>query len=80
MSNGVSGPEPSPLGPPPPQLGTSEPPGGGDRFLLDVVKRSKTPRILVLNKVDLVDKPALLPRLEDLRAKGAAHLQALDRA
>ncbi|MGH9220672.1 MAG: GTPase, partial [Vicinamibacterales bacterium] len=25
--------------------------GGGDRFLLEVVKRSRTPRILVLNKV-----------------------------
>lgn len=42
----------------------SEPPGGGDRFLLDVVKRSKTPKVLVLNKIDLVEKPSLLPRLE----------------
>ena len=48
----------------------SEPSGGGDRFLMDVVKRSKTPRILVLNKVDAVDKPALLPRLVEYEKEG----------
>jgi GTP-binding protein Era len=47
-----------------------EPSGGGDRFLLDVVKRSKTPRVLVLNKVDAVDKPALLPRLVEYEKEG----------
>ena len=44
--------------------------GGGDRFLLDVVKRSRTLRILVLNKVDAVDKPALLPRLVEYEKEG----------
>ena len=44
--------------------------GGGDRFLMDVVKRSPTPRILVLNKVDAVDKPALLPRLVEYEKEG----------
>ena len=48
----------------------TEPSGGGDRFLLDVVKRSRTPRILVLNKVDAVDKPALLPRLVEYEKEG----------
>jgi len=48
----------------------SEPSGGGDRFLMDVVKRSKTPRILVLNKVDAVDKPSLLPRLVEYEKEG----------
>jgi GTP-binding protein Era len=48
----------------------SEPSGGGDRFLMDVVKRSKTPRILVLNKVDAVAKPALLPRLAEYEKEG----------
>ena len=52
----------------------TEPPGGGDRFLLDVVKRSKTPRILVLNKIDAVDKPALLPRLEEYGKEGFEEL------
>ena len=48
----------------------TEPPGGGDRFLLDVVKKANTPRVLVLNKVDLVDKPSLLPRLAQYHAEG----------
>ena len=48
----------------------SEPSGGGDRFLMEVVKRSKTPRLLVLNKVDAVDKPALLPRLVEYEKEG----------
>jgi GTP-binding protein Era len=52
----------------------SEPPGGGDRFLLDVVKRSKTPRVLVLNKIDLVDKPSLLPRLASYQEQGFGEL------
>jgi len=52
----------------------SEAPGGGDRFLLDVVKRSKTPKVLVLNKVDLVDKPALLPRLASYQEEGFEEL------
>jgi GTP-binding protein Era len=52
----------------------AEPSGGGDRFLLDVVKRSTTPRILVLNKVDAVDKPALLPRLVEYEQEGFTEL------
>ena len=52
----------------------AEPSGGGDRFLLDVVKRSKTPRILVLNKVDAVEKPALLPRLVEYESEGFEEL------
>lgn len=51
-------------------IDASEPSGGGDRFLLDLVKRSTTPRILVLNKVDLVEKPALLPRLLEYENEG----------
>lgn len=43
----------------------SEPGGGGDRFLMDVVKKTKAARVLVLNKVDLCDKASLLPRLAD---------------
>lgn len=48
----------------------SEPSGGGDQFLLDIVKKSKTPKVLVLNKVDLVEKTALLPRLAQYQAEG----------
>lgn len=43
----------------------SEPGGAGDRFLMDVVKKAKAPRVLVLNKVDLCDTASLLPRLAD---------------
>lgn len=52
----------------------TEPSGGGDRFLLEVVKRSKTPRVLVLNKVDAVDKRALLPRLVEYEKEGFEEL------
>jgi GTP-binding protein Era len=51
-------------------IDASEPSGGGDRFLLDVVKRSKTPRVLVLNKVDAIDKKELLPRLLEYEQEG----------
>jgi GTPase len=37
--------------------------GPGDRFLLNLLKDVKTPTILVLNKVDLIDKLRLLPLL-----------------
>jgi GTP-binding protein Era len=39
-------------------------PGPGDRYLLTLLKDVKTPAILVLNKVDLVAKPKLLPIME----------------
>lgn len=39
--------------------------GNGDRFVLDLVKQSEKPAILVLNKIDKVrDKNALLPLIE----------------
>jgi GTPase len=42
----------------------SEPPGGGDRYVMELVRQVKVPRVLALNKVDLVEKPALLPLIE----------------
>ncbi len=42
----------------------TEPPGAGDRFVLDLVKRSGVTTILVLNKIDRVRKPALLPIIQ----------------
>lgn len=41
----------------------SEPPGAGDRFLMDMLRHVRVPRVLALNKADLVDKPTLLPRM-----------------
>ena len=55
-------------------IDASEASGGGDRFLLDLVARSKTPRILVLNKVDLVQKQNLLPRLLEFEKEGFEEL------
>ena len=37
--------------------------GKGDRFLLDLVIQTKQPKILILNKIDLVAKARLLPML-----------------
>src|SRR5213082_673758 len=43
----------------------STPTGNGDRFVLDLVKQSEKPALLVLNKTDKVeDKSQLLPLLE----------------
>jgi GTP-binding protein Era len=55
-------------------IDASEESGGGDRFLLDLVSRSKTPRILVLNKVDLIQKQNLLPRLLEFEKEGFEEL------
>jgi GTP-binding protein Era len=55
-------------------IDASEASGGGDRFLLDLVARSKTPRILVLNKADLVQKQNLLPRLVEFEQEGFEEL------
>ena len=42
--------------------------GNGDRFVLDLVKRSEKPALLLLNKIDkLEDKSALLPLMDYYR-------------
>jgi len=38
--------------------------GKGNAYTLDLVGKAKGPRVLLLNKVDRVKKPALLPRIE----------------
>jgi GTP-binding protein Era len=42
----------------------SEPAGGGDRYLMDMLRKTAVPRILALNKIDVLPKPALLPLIE----------------
>jgi GTP-binding protein Era len=42
----------------------SEPIGKGDQFVLDLVSKTKAPVFLVLNKIDLLRKPKLLPIME----------------
>jgi GTPase len=48
----------------------SEPPGKGDRFVVDLVKDAAAPVFLILNKVDLVRKPRLLPIIERYHQEG----------
>ena len=45
----------------------SEPIGKGDRFLVDLVRPLTLPVVLVLNKIDLVAKPRLLPIIDWFR-------------
>ena len=53
----------------------SSPFGRGDAYLLDLVRQVRTPKVLALNKIDLVAKPRLLPLLE--RYAAALDLEAL---
>jgi len=47
-----------------------EPPGKGDRFVLDLVKHAKAPVFLILNKIDLVKKSRLLPIIQQYGESG----------
>jgi GTP-binding protein Era len=46
----------------------TEPPGKGDRYVLDLLKNVKAPVFLVLNKVDLIKKTRLLPMMQQYGA------------
>jgi GTPase len=41
----------------------AEPFGAGDKFVLDLLSRVEAPKVLALNKADLMKKPAILPRI-----------------
>src|SRR5262245_33468983 len=43
----------------------AEPTGKGDRFVRDLVKDVKAPVFLILNKIDLMRKPRLLPMIQE---------------
>lgn len=45
----------------------AEPPGKGDRFVVDLVKDVKAPVFLILNKIDLIRKSKLLPIIDRYR-------------
>lgn len=49
----------------------AEPPGKGDRFVLDLIKDATAPVILILNKIDTMKRHRLLPIIE--RYNGAAN-------
>lgn len=41
----------------------AKPFGGGDAFMLELLERARGPKLALLNKIDLVAKPKLLPRI-----------------
>jgi GTP-binding protein Era len=43
------------------------PPGAGDRFILEGIKKARLPVILVINKMDLIKKAELLPLMDQYR-------------
>ena len=45
--------------------------GRGDEYVLQLVKRSAAPVFLVLNKIDLMKRPRLLPLIDSYRGKAA---------
>jgi GTPase len=49
-------------------LNATETFGSGDRYITQAVAAAKLPAVVVLNKIDLVDGPGLVGRLEDARA------------
>ncbi len=49
----------------------SEAPGAGETFLLEMVGRAPGPKVAALNKIDLVNKGRLLPRIESFAESGA---------
>ena len=48
-------------------LSAAEKPGTGDQYIIDQFKNVSTPVILVLNKIDLVEKPDILPLIDMYR-------------
>jgi GTP-binding protein Era len=51
-------------------IDAAEPPGKGERFVLDLLKDAPAPVFLILNKVDLIRKPRLLPMIERYQQEG----------
>jgi GTP-binding protein Era len=45
-------------------IDATEAPGKGERFVLDLLKDAPSPVFLILNKIDLIRKPRLLPMIE----------------
>ena len=48
----------------------TEPPGKGDRFVLDLVKNATAPVFLILNKIDRIKKSRLLPLMKQYSELG----------
>ncbi len=48
--------------------------GSGDAFMLEWLAETESPRVVLLNKIDLVDKPLLLPRIARYAGAGFAEI------
>jgi GTPase len=48
-------------------IDVAEPPGKGDAFVIDLVRKAKRPVILILNKIDVIRKSKLLPIIDRYR-------------
>ena len=46
-------------------IDAAEPPGNGQRFVLDLMKSVRAPVFLILNKVDLIKRSRLLPMIDE---------------
>ena len=53
-------------------IDAAEAEGAGDRYMWDLVEDVPVPLVVVLNKIDQVDKPALLPRMAAIGARRPA--------
>src|SRR2546425_4622730 len=51
-------------------IDVTEPPGKGDRFVLDLVKNAAAPVFLILNKIDQIKKSRLLPLMKQYSELG----------
>ena len=51
-------------------IDVTEPPGKGDRFVLDLVKNGTAPVFLILNKIDRIKKSRLLPLMKQYSELG----------
>jgi GTP-binding protein Era len=49
----------------------TEPPGKGDRFVIDLIKHTTSPVFLIINKIDLVKKSRLLPIMQQYSELGS---------
>jgi GTPase len=43
---------------------SNTPPGSGDQFIIETLSRVKTPVFLLINKIDIINKEALLPLIQ----------------
>jgi GTP-binding protein Era len=61
-------------------LDVTEPPGKGDRFVMDLMADVQAPVFLILNKIDLIRRSRLLPIIDRLKDEPVAEIIPLSAA